>query len=50
MPSATGENWDKYKKNFEDEEQEEKKITPLTDEYVAYLVDGLVHELTLMTQ
>lgn len=35
MPSATGESWEKYSKNFADEEQEEKKITPLTDEYVA---------------
>lgn len=35
MPSATGENWEKYKKNFADEEEPEKKITPLSDEYVA---------------
>lgn len=35
MPSATGDNWEKYKKNFADEEEPEKKITPLTDEYVA---------------
>lgn len=34
MPSATGESWEKYKKNFADEEEPEKKITPLTDEYV----------------
>lgn len=32
MPSATGESWDKYRKNYDDEEQEEKKITPLSDE------------------
>ena len=32
MPSATGQNWEKYKKNFADEEEPEKKITPLTDE------------------
>jgi 26S proteasome regulatory subunit T1 len=32
MPSATGQNWEKYKKNFADDEIEEKKITPLTDE------------------
>ena len=36
MPSATGENWEKYKKNFADEEEPEKKITPLTDEYVSH--------------
>jgi hypothetical protein len=34
MPSATGANWEKYKKNFADDEEPEKKITPLTDEYV----------------
>jgi hypothetical protein len=34
MPSATGHNWEKYKKNFADDEEPEKKITPLTDEYV----------------
>jgi 26S proteasome regulatory subunit T1 len=33
MPSATGQNWEKYQKNFADEEIEEKKITPLSDEY-----------------
>jgi len=27
-------NWEKYQKNFADDEIEEKKITPLTDEYV----------------
>jgi len=32
MPSATGQNWEKYQKNFADDEIEEKKITPLTDE------------------
>ena len=42
MPSATGEGWEKYRKNFADEEEEEKKITPLSDEYVVFLstVDG----------
>jgi 26S proteasome regulatory subunit T1 len=35
MPSATGSNWEKYQKKFADDEVEEKKITPLTDEYVA---------------
>jgi len=33
MPSATGQNWEKYQKTFADDEVEEKKITPLTDEY-----------------
>jgi hypothetical protein len=33
MPSATGQNWEKYQKNFADDEIEEKKITPLSDEY-----------------
>ena len=35
MPSATGQSWEKYKKEFADDEEPEKKITPLTDEYVA---------------
>jgi hypothetical protein len=30
--SATGSSWEKYKKEFADDEIEEKKITPLTDE------------------
>lgn len=34
MPSATGQNWEKFQKNYADEEDEEKKITPLTDECV----------------
>ncbi|CAG9949330.1 unnamed protein product [Clonostachys rosea f. rosea IK726] len=33
MPSATGQDWEKYQKKFADDEVEEKKITPLTDEY-----------------
>jgi hypothetical protein len=33
MPSATGRDWEKYKK-FADEEEEEKKIVPLSEEYV----------------
>ena len=33
MPSATGQSWEKYKKEFADDEEPEKKITPLTDEY-----------------
>jgi 26S proteasome regulatory subunit T1 len=32
MPSATGQNWEKYQKKFDDEEVEEKKITPLSEE------------------
>jgi len=32
MPSATGQSWEKYQKNFADDEIEEKKITPLSDE------------------
>ena len=36
MPSATGHNWEKYKKEFADDEEPEKKITPLTDEYVQH--------------
>lgn len=34
MPSARGANWEKYQKQFADDEQEEKKITPLSDECV----------------
>jgi 26S proteasome regulatory subunit T1 len=37
MPSATGANWEKYQKKFADDEVEEKKITPLTDEYAQQL-------------
>jgi hypothetical protein len=33
MPSATGQNWEKYRKTFADDEEPEKKITPLTDEF-----------------
>lgn len=36
MPSATGSSWEKYKKEFADDEVPEKKITPLTDEYVEW--------------
>ena len=32
QPSATGRDWEKYRKNFD--EVEEKKITPLSDELV----------------
>jgi hypothetical protein len=34
MPSATGQNWEKFKKTYADDEEPEKKITPLTDEFV----------------
>lgn len=37
MPSATGENWEKYKKNFADDEEPEKKITPLTESDIQVL-------------
>ena len=33
MPSATGENWEKYKKTYADDEEPEKKTAPLTDRY-----------------
>jgi len=39
MPSATGQNWEKYKKEFADDEEPEKKITPLTDECVTQTYD-----------
>ena len=32
QPSATGQDWEKYNKKFADDEIEEKKITPLSDE------------------
>jgi hypothetical protein len=34
MPSATGSNWEKYQKNFADDEEPEKKITPLSERLV----------------
>jgi 26S proteasome regulatory subunit T1 len=34
MPSATGQNWEKYQKKFADDDEPEKKITPLSDECV----------------
>jgi 26S proteasome regulatory subunit T1 len=37
MPSATGSNWEKYQKKFADDEPEEKKITPLSDEDIQVL-------------
>lgn len=38
MPSATGQSWEKYQKEFADDEIPEKKIKPLTDEYVSEFV------------
>ena len=37
MPSATGQSWEKYQKKFADDEVEEKKITPLSDEDIQVL-------------
>ncbi|KPI36220.1 uncharacterized protein AB675_8879 [Cyphellophora attinorum] len=37
MPSATGANWEKYQKQYADDETPEKKITPLTDEDIQVL-------------
>jgi 26S proteasome regulatory subunit T1 len=37
MPSATGQSWEKYQKKFADDEPEEKKITPLSDEDIQVL-------------
>lgn len=36
QPTATGQDWEKYRKTYSDEELEEKKITPLTDECVLF--------------
>lgn len=40
QPSATGANWEKYQKKFADDEEEEKKITPLSDELVAIVASS----------
>ena len=37
MPSATGQNWEKFQKEFRDDEEPEKKIIPLTAEDIAVL-------------
>ncbi|KFY41317.1 hypothetical protein V494_03086 [Pseudogymnoascus sp. VKM F-4513 (FW-928)] len=37
MPTAKGADWEKYKKEFADDEVEEKKITPLSDEDIQVL-------------
>jgi hypothetical protein len=33
MPGAKGQDWEKFKKTYADDEIEEKKITPLSAEY-----------------
>jgi 26S proteasome regulatory subunit T1 len=43
MPSATGQSWEKYKKEFVDDEAPEKKITPLTDEYVKSRLPSIIN-------
>ena len=48
MPSATGQNWEKYKKEFADDEEPEKKITPLTDEYVTPSQASSSREATIL--
>ena len=48
MPSATGQNWEKYKKEFADDEEPEKKITPLTDEYVTSTQAASVRKVTIL--
>ena len=40
MPSATGQNWEKYQKTYADDEEPEKKITPLSDEYANGIPDA----------
>ena len=41
MPSATGQSWEKYQKTYADDEEPEKKITPLSDEYDFKMPDAL---------
>jgi hypothetical protein len=49
MPSATGSNWEKYQKNFADDEEPEKKITPLTERSVSLdLSDPDEHRIQLV--
>jgi len=51
MPSATGQNWEKYQKKFADDDEPEKKITPLSDECVisksAVLLEVFLHLIRL---
>jgi hypothetical protein len=35
MPGAKGQDWEKFKKTYADDEIEEKKITPLSAEYAS---------------
>jgi hypothetical protein len=44
MPSAKGQDWEKYNKTFADDEIEEKKITPLSEEYDLSSVAFPAHE------
>jgi len=37
MPAAKGKDWERYSKKFADDEEPEKKITPLTDEDIQVL-------------
>ncbi|KAK6541028.1 26S proteasome regulatory subunit 7 [Orbilia ellipsospora] len=37
MPSAQGQNWEKYRKNFEDDEKPEDKIVPLSEDDIQVL-------------
>lgn len=37
MPSATGQNWEKYTKKFADEEEVQKQVTPLSDQDITIL-------------
>lgn len=37
MPSATGQNWEKFQKQYADDEEPEKKIQPLSDEDIQVL-------------
>lgn len=48
MPSATGQNWEKYKKEFADDEEPEKKITPLTDEYVTSMEPAAAASIVML--
>lgn len=48
MPSATGQSWEKYKKEFVDDEEPEKKITPLTDEYVLAINSSAIRSAALL--
>lgn len=38
MPNAQGANWEKFRRNAGEDGEPEKKIAPLTDEYVLSLI------------